>query len=85
MTRFVASDRFNNPSGRQSVGQECIIGMVASEPGKNIVCLWMEDEFASLQTYRSFTGDTSALHYPFDVFEAHVFPILLPDVAMPAL
>jgi hypothetical protein len=52
------------------------------KPRHDFIGLRMQDELATLQSYDSLFGHTSALHDSLNIFERQMFYFLLPDIAV---
>ena len=67
MPGLIAADGINNTTGRETIGQQCVVRVMLAEPRHDFRGLRMEDELAALQSYGCPFGDALALHDSTDV------------------
>ena len=83
MPGLIATDSIYDPTGRETIRQQRVVGMMVMEPCHGFPGLWVKDELTTLQAYGSPFAHTSATHYSLNIAERKMFywPFL-PNVAV---
>ena len=66
---MMETDGFDDTTGRETIGEQCVVGMMHMKPCHDFLSLWMEDELATLQSDCRVSRHTSAFHHLSNVIQ----------------